>query len=60
MTTLVPGAQYFSGRKSSRLVPNQWPFTAVPSLASKVMPWTTASLFLTSLLKTTETIMPTP
>ncbi len=58
--TRVPAAQYRSGRKSSRSLPNQWPTTSTGGSEVIRTARSTAARFSTGRLKEKETIMPVP
>ena len=58
--TLVPAAQYFSGRKSRRSLPNQWPSTGTDGSVVISMAFSTASGCVMPRVKWTENGMPTP
>ncbi len=58
--TLVPAAQYFSGRKSRRSLPNQWPSTGTDGSAVTLIAFSTSSGSVMPRLKRSETGMPTP
>ncbi len=58
--TLVPAAQYFSGRRSRRSLPNQWPAIGTDGSAVTLMASWTASGWVIPRLKRIETGIPTP
>ena len=58
--TFVPAAQYSSGRKSSRSLPNQWPSTATAGSVVIRMAFSTASGCVMPRVKRTEKGIPTP
>lgn len=58
--TRVPGSQYSSGRKSSRVSPNQCGrMSAAGSAVTRMARWTAALLSI-SRLNSSETIIPVP
>ncbi len=58
--TFVPGAQYFSGRKSSRSLPNQCPLIGTNGSAVTLTPDSMAFGSVMPRLNVSETGMPTP
>ncbi|CAM5317125.1 hypothetical protein SALBM135S_06169 [Streptomyces alboniger] len=58
--TFVPGFQYLSGRKSTRVSPNQCGRMSTAGREVTLMARWTASRFSTSRLNSRETIMPVP
>lgn len=56
----MPGAQYFSGRKSRRSLPNQWPSISTAGSAVTLMAFSTAAGSVMPRVKLIETGMPTP
>ncbi len=58
--TFVPSFQYFSGRKSRRSLPNQWPSTSTAGSVLILMAFSTASGCVMPRVKLTENGMPTP
>ncbi|CAM5643243.1 hypothetical protein SVIOM342S_01329 [Streptomyces violaceorubidus] len=58
--TLVPAFQYFSGRKSRRSLPNQWPSTSTAGSVLTVMAFSTSSGLVMPRVKRIENGMPTP
>ncbi len=58
--TFVPDFQYFSGRKSRRSLPNQWPSTSTAGSVLILMAFSTACGLVMPRVKRTENGMPTP
>ncbi len=58
--TVVPAAQYVSGRKSSRVSLNQCPTISTAGSAVTVIAFSTAARSDTACVKSIDTGMPTP